>query len=199
MSGASEPGRLVVVAGPSGAGKSTLLKRLLAERERYAFAVSCTTRPPRPGEVEGRDYYFLADEDFQRRVEAEEFAEWEQLHARRYGTLKSEIERLRSAGRHVLFDVDVKGALALKRIYPEARLVFIAPPSLEALEARLRGRRSESEEQIRIRLERSRLELELADRFDCRVVNDELERSYLELLACLGEPISEENVDAHPA
>lgn len=199
MRDAAENGRLVVVAGPSGAGKSTLLRRLLAERPRYAFAVSCTTRAPRAGEVEGRDYYYLEDGEFQRRIDAEEFAEWEQLHARRYGTLKAEIERLRRAGRHVLFDVDVKGALNLKRIFPDALLVFIAPPSIEALEKRLRGRGSESEEQIRIRLERSRLELELAGRFDRRVVNEDLEIGYKDLLAALGEPISEENVDAQTA
>jgi len=192
-------GRLVVVAGPSGAGKSTLLRRLLAERPRYRFAVSCTTRGPRAGEEHGREYYFLADEEFERRVAADEFAEWERLHARRYGTLKSEIARLRDAGHHVLFDVDVKGALRLKELYPEARLVFIAPPSLAALERRLRARGSESEEQIGIRLERSRLELELADRFDCRVVNDELETSYRDLLACLGEGRNVEDADAQPA
>jgi guanylate kinase len=192
-------GRLVVVAGPSGAGKSTLLRRLLAECPRYAFAVSCTTRPPRPGEEQGREYYFLGEEEFERRVRAGEFAEWEALHARRYGTLKSEIETLRAAGRQVLFDVDVHGALRLKALYPEALLVFIAPPSLAVLEERLRARRSESEEQIAIRLERSRLELELAGRFDCRVVNDDLESSYRDLLACLGEPSKEESVHAQPA
>lgn len=180
-----ETGGLVVVAGPSGAGKSTLLKRLLKEHPVFAFAVSCTTRPPRPGEVEGRDYYFLDEAEFTRRVERGDFAEWEALHAHRYGTMKEEIERLRQAGRHVLFDVDVKGALTLKHLYPEALLVFIAPPSLAALEERLRLRRSESEEQIRIRLQRSREELALASRFDRLVVNDDLETSYHALRGCL--------------
>jgi guanylate kinase len=178
-------GGLVVVAGPSGVGKGTLVGRLLAEHPAFAFAVSCTTRAPRPGEAEGREYYFLSEEDFARRVAADEFAEWEALHAHRYGTLKAEIERLRHAGRHVLFDLDVKGALNLKRRYPEALLVFIAPPSLEALEQRLRGRGSESEEQIRIRLERSREELALAPRFDRLVVNDDLDKSYQDLCGCL--------------
>ncbi len=178
-------GGLVVMAGPSGAGKSTLLKRLLAGHGRFAFAVSCTTRPPRAGEQEGREYYFIGPEEFEQRVQAGEFAEWEAFFAHRYGTLKAEIERLRQAGRHVVFDLDVKGALNLKGQYPEARLVFVAPPSQEELERRLRARGSESEEQVQIRLARCREELELAARFDCRVVNDRLESSYLELLRCL--------------
>jgi guanylate kinase len=180
-------GGLVVVAGPSGSGKSTLLKRLLAEFPRFAFAVSCTTRAPRAGEQEGRDYYFLAGAEFERRVEAGEFAEWEAFFGNRYGTLKAEIERLRQAGRHVVFDLDVKGALNLKALYPEALLVFVEPPSLAVLERRLRGRGSESEEQVALRLSRSREELALAPRFDVRVVNDELETSYHELLRRLGD------------
>jgi guanylate kinase len=180
-------GGLVVVAGPSGCGKSTLLRRLLAEHKRFAFAVSCTTRAPRPGERDGREYYFLAPEDFERRVAAGEFAEWEAFFGNRYGTLKAEIERLRQAGRHVVFDLDVKGALNVKGLYPEALLVFVEPPSLDVLERRLRGRGSESEEQIALRLARSREELALAPRFDARLVNDDLETSHHELLRILGD------------
>lgn len=182
---AGKTGGLVVVSGPSGTGKTTLLKRLMAEFPVFSFAVSCTTRAPRPGEMEGREYYYLTDAEFTRRVEAGEFAEWEALHAHRYGTLRAEIERLRRAGRHVLFDLDVKGGLNLKRQYPEALLVFIAPPSLAALEERLRRRHSETEEQIRIRLARSREELEQAPRFDRMVVNDDLDTSYIALRGCL--------------
>lgn len=180
-------GGLVVVAGPSGCGKSTLLKRLLAEFPRFAFAVSCTTRAPRAGELDGREYYFLSAEEFERRVAGGEFAEWEAFFGNRYGTLKAEIERLRRAGRHVVFDLDVKGALNLKRLYPEARLVFVEPPSLDVLERRLRGRGSESEEQVALRLARSREELALAPRFDARLVNEELETSHHELLRILGD------------
>ena len=201
--GMTTPGGLVVVSGPSGTGKSTLLRRLLAETPAFVFAVSCTTRTPRTGEVEGREYYFIGAEEFERRVAAGEFAEWEALHAHRYGTLKAEIERLRRAGRHVLFDLDAKGALSLKRLYPEALLVFIAPPSLEALENRLRHRHSESEEQIRIRLQRSREELELAPLFDRRVVNDDLNASYQALRGCLEDflPAADnpEELHAQPA
>lgn len=196
-------GGLVVMAGPSGAGKSTLLKRLLAEFPRFVFAVSCTTRAPRPGEEEGREYYFIRPGEFQRRVEAGEFAEWESFFENRYGTLRSEIERLRRAGHHVVFDLDVKGALNLKGQYPEARLVFVRPPSLEILERRLRDRRSESEEQIQIRLARSREELALAPRFDHQVVNDELETSYHDLLRCLEDLLQpadhQEERNAQPA
>jgi len=171
-------GSLVVVAGPSGAGKSTLLTRLLEERADFSFAVSCTTRAPRPGEVEGREYYFIKLDEFSRRVQADEFVEWEELHANRYGTLKSEIDRLRDIGRHVLLDLDVKGALSVRRSYVEALLVFIAPPSLELLEQRLRERRSDSEEQIRIRMARCAEEMDLADRFEHVVINDDLEECY---------------------
>lgn len=196
---ADRQGALVVVAGPSGVGKSTLLKRLLREAPRFAFAVSCTMRAPRPGEQDWREYYFLSEEAFDQHVALGDFAEWEALHARRYGTLKAEIQRLRDAGRHVLFDVDVKGALNLKAQYEEALLVFIAPPSFQVLEARLRGRSSETEEQIRIRLDRVKEELALAPRFDRQVVNDELETSYHALRGCLEAflPAAELKEDSH--
>lgn len=180
-------GGILVVAGPSGSGKSTLLKRLLAEQDGFRFAVSCTTRPPRKGELHGREYYFVSQEEFEQKIAAGAFAEWEALHARHYGTLLSELDRIRAEGRTAVLDVDVKGALSMRARLPEALLVFIAPPSLEVLEQRLRQRRSESEEQIQIRLARSREEMEQAHRFDCQIVNDDLNDSYQAFLDCLME------------
>ncbi len=183
----AEGTRILVVAGPSGSGKSTLLKKLLADYAHFRFAVSCTTRPPRAGEEHGREYYFIDQVEFDKRVADGDFAEWEALHANRYGTLISELDRIRAEGCHPVLDVDVKGALNIQRRLPDSLLVFIAPPSLEVLEARLRRRKSESEEQIRIRLARSKEELDLAPRFDVQIVNDELEDSYHALQDCLRE------------
>lgn len=183
----AEGTRILVVAGPSGSGKSTLLKKLLADYSHFRFAVSCTTRAPRAGEEHGREYYFIDQLEFDKRVAAGDFAEWEALHANRYGTLISELARIRAEGFHPVLDVDVKGALNIQRRLPDSLLVFIAPPSLEVLEARLRRRKSESEEQIRIRLARSKEELDLAPRFDVQIVNDELEDSYHALQDCLRE------------
>jgi guanylate kinase len=182
-------GALVIVAGPSGVGKSTLLNRLLDEHSNFVFAVSCTTRSPRRGELHGREYYFIQQDEFNSLVNADEFIEWENLHAQSYGTLKSEIQRLRDSGKDVVLDIDVSGALNVRRIIPEAYLVFVMPPSVEELARRLRCRNTDSEEQIAIRLSRCRQEIDQASLFDCQVVNDELEESYQSLLDCLDDYI----------
>ena len=161
------------------------------------FAVSCTTRPPRTGEEHGREYYFLSHEDFDSHVKADDFVEWEQLHANRYGTLKSEIERLRALGQHVLLDLDVKGALNARERLHDVLLVFIAPPSIEVLEQRLRARATDSEEQIAIRLQRVQEEMALADRFDTCVVNDNLEEAVDRLAAILQERMNNANCDTN--
>ena len=137
------------------------------------------------GEVNGREYYFLSRDEFDAHVRNDDFVEWEELHANRYGTLKSEIERLRAMGRHVLLDLDVKGALNARERLADVLLVFIAPPSLDALERRLRERATDSEEQIAIRLKRVQEEMELAPRFDKCVVNDNLDVAAGELAAIL--------------
>jgi guanylate kinase len=186
-------GALIVVSGPSGAGKSTLLKRLMAQHSRFVFAVSCTTRNPRQGEQDGREYYFVSLEEFEARIARSEFAEWEALHGNHYGTLKDEIARLQQAGSHVLLDLDVLGALNLRLQHPEAFLLFIAPPSVQALEQRLTKRGSETQEQIRIRLDRCESEMARSAEFDAQVVNDELEESYRCLLASLADFVEEKN------
>lgn len=167
---------ILIVSGPSGAGKSTLLKSL-PERDFY-FSVSHTTRKPRPGEIDGKDYYFIDHKTFFEMLEKGEFLEWIEVHSNYYGTAKSEIEKAFSQGKHLIFDVEVIGVSNLKKYFgPSAVTIFIAPPSLEALEARLRKRATEDEEKIKKRLERAKVELTYAPFFDYVIVNDELEKA----------------------
>jgi len=175
------PGKLIVVSGPSGSGKTTIARWLLERVPLLRFSVSATTRPKRVGEEEGRDYYFLTRKEFLDRVAAGAFVEWEEVFGNCYGTPAAEIERARREGAHLLFDVDVKGALSIKRRYPEALLIFIQPPSMETLRERLQGRHTESDEELGVRLERAAMELERGKEFDRRVVNDALERAAAEV------------------
>lgn len=169
---------LFVLSAPSGSGKTTIARRILPMFPSLAFSVSATTRARRPRETDGVDYHFLQVDDFLRRIDAGAFAEWEEIFGCYYGTLRSEIDRANAEGRHLLFDVDVKGALSIKAAYPaDAVLVFIKPPDLETLRARLRHRGSESEDIIERRISRAAWELEQARLFDHVVVNDDLERS----------------------
>ena len=180
------PGRsgiALVVCAPSGTGKTTLIKRLTAEFSRFSFSVSCTTRAPRPGEVDGKDYIFLTPEEFHRRREAGFFAEWAEVYGNLYGTPLESVRSLLAEGRDVLFDIDVQGAAQLRQTLPEAVLIFILPPSLEELERRLRGRGTESEESIQKRLAYATEELAQARRFHLWIVNDDLERAWQNLRA----------------
>lgn len=170
-------GRLIVISAPSGAGKTSIARAILERTPHTRFSVSATTRPKRETEREGVDYFFLAKEEFLRRVEAGEFAEWEEIYGDYYGTLRSEIDRALATGERILFDVDVKGGLSIKRLYPEALLVFIEPPSLDILRERLRNRKTEDPETLRRRLARVPMEMELGKAFDHQVVNDRLDRA----------------------
>ncbi len=178
-------GLLIVLTAPSGTGKSTVTKRLLEVEPRLAFSVSHTTRPPRPHEQDGVDYWFVDDARFQQMVDEGAFAEWAWVHTRRYGTSHAEIERLTAAGRHVLFDVDVQGAENLLRAYPEAVSVFMLPPSLDELERRLRGRGTEDEEQVRVRLANARDEVGRCRLFEYVIINDEVEAAVADFRAIL--------------
>lgn len=173
--------RLFVISGPSGAGKGTLLAELRKQRPDLGLTVSATTRSPRPGEVDGTSYYFLSDEEFRRRIAAGEFVEWAEVHGHLYGTLVSEAERLLAKGHSLVLEIDVQGALNVRRVYPDAVLVFIEPPSLQVLEERLRGRGTEDEASIELRLKNARHEMELADQYDARIVNDTVDRAAQEL------------------
>lgn len=189
----SERGGLAIIAGPSGVGKSSIIKRLL-EDERFVLSVSATTRSPRPGEVDGEDYHFLAEDEFQRRIEANAFLEWALVHgSHRYGTLRDDVEARRDAGRTVLLDIDVQGSKQLRG--QDLARIFIAPPSFDELERRLRGRATEDEELIKQRLETAQAELERADEFDHVVVNEELETAVAALINLL-RPSTSETEDA---
>jgi guanylate kinase len=174
-------GRLIVISAPSGAGKTTIAREIMKQNPSVEFSVSATTRPRRPTEVDGKDYFFLTPGEFQRRVDAGKFVEHEDLFGNRYGTLKSEVDRALRHGRHLLFDVDVNGALAIKRQYPESLLIFIRPPSMDVLRERLRNRRTENEAVIARRLERAAMEIGKAREFDVQVVNDDLGRAIAEV------------------
>lgn len=173
--------RLFVISGPSGAGKGTLLAELRKQRPDLGLTVSATTRSPRPGEVDGTSYYFLSDEEFRRRIAAGEFVEWAEVHGHLYGTLVSEVKRLLAKGHSLVLEIDVQGALNVRKVYPDAVLIFIEPPSLQALEERLRGRGTEDETSIELRLKNARHEMELADQYDARIVNDTVDRAAQEL------------------
>lgn len=151
------------------------MKEIMKRNPVLGFSVSATTRAMRAGETEGKDYFFLTREEFKRRVAEGEFVEWEEFYGNCYGTLKSEVDRLLASGRHLLFDLDVKGGLSIKKRYPDALLIFIRPPSMQVLKERLVGRKTEDENTIQTRLARVPMELELGNQFDHQVVNDDLE------------------------
>lgn len=173
--------RLLVLSAPSGAGKTTIARRLIQRHPSWRFSVSATTRQQRPNEVHGKDYFFLDREEFQQRIASGELIEWEEIFGNLYGTLRSQIARqLQEAegDARVIFDVDVKGALSIRAAFPdEALLVFIAPPSLEELERRLRNRQTESAQVQQTRINRARMEMEMQGQFDAVVVNDIVERA----------------------
>ena len=177
--------RLFVVSGPSGAGKGTLLALVRRQRLDLGLTVSATTREPRPGERDGVDYHFLTEDEFSRGVEAGEFLEWANVHGHRYGTPRSEVDKNLAAGRSVILEIDVQGALNVRKAYPEAVLVFIEPPSMAVLEQRLRGRGTEDEANLELRLKDAAGEMALAPRYDERIVNDDLQEAAARLLAAL--------------
>jgi guanylate kinase len=178
-------GRLIVISGPTASGKSTLWRRLV-QRPGVTFSVSATTRPPRAGETDGRDYHFVGEEEFTRRVAAGEFLEWAHVHGRRYGTLRGEVEAAVSAGRDIVLEIDVQGARNLRASGVAALTIFVLPPSLEVLERRLRARGTEGAAEMRRRLDVVREELSHAREYDHCVVNDDLEQMVAEVEALLG-------------
>jgi len=167
-------GKLIVISAPSGSGKTTIAKAVMAKFPTIEFSVSATTRPARKGEREGKDYFFLNRAEFERRIQRKMLVEWEEIYGNLYGTLKSEVDRVLSQGRVMLFDIDVKGGLSIKRHYPEALLIFIKLPSFEILKERLTKRKTEDPAALERRLARVPMELELGAQFDHQVVNDDL-------------------------
>ncbi len=169
--------KVIIFSAPSGSGKSTIIGHLLKRVPGLEFSISATSRKPRQGEQDGKDYYFLTEEDFKQRVAEDKFVEWVEVYQGTcYGTLKSEIERIWQKGNVVIFDVDVLGGVSLKKIFGDKALsVFIQPPSIEVLEQRLRNRNTETEESLRKRIERAEMELQYSNQLDVVVVNDDLE------------------------
>jgi guanylate kinase len=181
---------IYIFCAPSGSGKSTMVNHLLTRHPNlFELSVSCTTRPPRGKEIHGREYYFISVDEFRQRIKNDDFIEYEQVYeGLYYGTLKEEIERIEKAGRQVLFDVDVKGGINLKRILGDkATSVFICPPSIEELRRRLEGRGDTSPEMIEKRLAKAEEELSYKPYFDRVVVNDDLQRAFEQLDAIIDE------------
>ncbi len=176
-------GKCIIFSAPSGAGKTTIVRHLLSVRPDLCFSVSATSRAPRGVEQDGVDYYFLTPEIFRARIESGDFVEWEEVYKDHYyGTLRSEVERIWSEGKHVVFDVDVEGGVNLKKIFSDRALaVFVQPPSEDTLELRLRARGTESEESIIRRMAKARKELAYAPRFDQVLINDDLALARLEI------------------
>lgn len=179
-------GNLFVLSGPSGAGKGTLVKRVLQRVPDAWVSVSATTRQPRPGEVDGRDYFFLDQPRFDELVSQGGFLEWAHVHGNSYGTLRSRVQDRIDHGSQVILEIDVQGAFQVKKAMPEAHLIFIEPPSLEELERRLRGRGTETEEVICNRMKTAEVELARKMEYDVQVINDELERATEELVSYIG-------------
>jgi guanylate kinase len=165
----------IILSAPSGGGKTTIAHKLLAVRDDVGYSVSCTTRPPRDGELDGRDYHFVSLKDFKRGQAADEFAESAEVHGHLYGTLRAEVERVLSSGKHVIMDIDVQGARQFAAAFPGSVLIFILPPSAEALIARLEARGTEDPKSLIRRFRSAKDELKAIDLYQYVVVNDEVD------------------------
>jgi guanylate kinase len=168
----------LILSSPSGGGKTTIARMLLERRPDVGYSVSCTTRAPRPGEQDGKDYYFLSTEDFEARKARGEFAEWAVVHGNLYGTLRQEVTQVLASGKHVIMDIDVQGARQFAQAFPESVLVFLLPPSTDVLIGRLRARQTEDHGKLLVRLRSAREELREVGGYQYVVVNDDLEQAY---------------------
>ncbi len=175
---------LMIVSGPSGVGKGTIVKTIISRREDVVESVSCTTRPPRAGEVDGKHYFFISREEFERRIQENGFLEYDEHFGNIYGTPRSFVEKTLES-KSIILEIDVEGGLEVKKHYPECVLVMIVPPSIEELKRRLRGRDSESEEQIANRLSRMEYEYSKKNLYDYIIVNDDLETAIKEVEAII--------------
>lgn len=184
--------KLIIFSAPSGSGKSTIINYLLKQNLNLAFSISATSRPPRGTEQNGVEYFFLSPEEFRQRIANDEFLEYEEVYKDRfYGTLKSQVEKQLEAGQNVIFDVDVVGGCNIKRFYGNRALsVFIQPPSIEELRKRLTGRGTDSAEVIESRIAKAQFELAYADKFDVRIINDNLEKAEAEAMKVITEFIN---------
>ena len=173
-------GKIIAVSAPSGAGKTTIVKQMLKLFPEIIFSVSATTRSKRPGEINGKDYFFISEDEFKEKIKNNEFIEWERFYDYYYGTYKYFIDEITEQNKAIILEVDVKGALQLKKIYPEAKLIFIYPPSSKELINRLKNRKTETAADFDKRIKRAKMELSLKDKFDYFVENNDLDKAILE-------------------
>lgn len=185
-------GKIFVVSAPSGAGKTTIVKNVLSNLPELNFSISITTRKKREDEIDGVDYHFISEDDFLKRIKKNDFIEWEKFYDYYYGTPKGLIEEKLKSGASVLLEVDVKGALNIKAIYPEAILIYISPPSFEVLVKRLKNRKTEDEIDLKKRIERAKMELSLKGKFDYLVENKNLNNAVSEVKSIIERVITKE-------
>lgn len=186
----NKKGLLIILSGPSGVGKGTVRKELVKDPSLgLFFSVSMTTRPMRPGEVDGKDYYFVSKEEFKRNIDNGNLLEWAEFVGNRYGTPKDKVEEMREQGKNVFLEIETKGTATVLSKCPDAISIFLMPPSMEALEERIRGRRTEPEEVIQERLAKARSELPLASKYKYVVLNDTIERASNEIASIIKETI----------
>ena len=181
-------GNLFVISGASGVGKTSVLKQVMKVRDDLQFSVSATSRPPRPGEVDGVNYYFISRDEFQAMIDRNEFVEYDYHMENYYGTLKSEVLKKTENGNMIL-DVEPNGALAIREIYPDATLIFVAPPSVDTLEQRIRGRGDTGDDQIKVRLERAAWECAQGEKYDYIVINDVLDDCVAQVLQIISNKL----------
>lgn len=189
----SKKAKLIVFSAPSGSGKTTIVREILKQYPEFVFSVSATTRKRRNVEKDGLDYFFISEEDFKKKIDNGEFVEWEKFYDYYYGTLKKIVDDNISRGLVTVFEVDVKGALSIKRVYPFATLIFIAPPSIDELKERLIKRNTESDEDLRKRIERAEMELGFQNQFDYIVKNINLEQAKKEVKEIIERELNKED------
>lgn len=191
-------GKLIVFSAPSGSGKTTIVRHLLAQEAlNLAFSISATSRDPRGSEKHGEDYYFMSLKEFKQHIKDEDFLEWEEVYRDNfYGTLKSEVDRIWSQGKHVIFDIDVVGGLRIKKKFPEETLaVFVKPPSVDELKIRLKKRQTESDEKINMRIAKASIEMATAPQFDYIIENDVLEKALREAEDLVASHIAKDSAE----
>lgn len=179
---AKENPKIIVLSGPSGAGKNSVAKILRQHPDEFVFSISSTSRQKRPDEIDGKDYYFISGKEFDETIKNDGFLEWESIHQNRYGTKKNDFEKLIRSGKAVVMIIDVKGAMNIKKMYPNSTTVFIIPPNIEELDLRLARRGTEDEKSRKIRKQRYLEELKYQDKYDYVIINDNLEKAQEELL-----------------
>lgn len=186
-------GKIIVISSPSGGGKTSIVRRILSEFPEIVFSVSATTRPKRPDEINGVHYFFLTEKEFEEKIKNNEFIEWERFYDYYYGTLKTFVLDNIENGKTVLLEIDVKGALSVKKLFPDAILIFIDVPSFEELVERLKKRRTESESDLQKRIDRAKMELSYKDKFDYIFVNKDLEEVTSQIKSLLIDLLKKEN------